>query len=133
MEFKSSTQSGGLDSGFACPDNLALIKGNLWLATDMAEYDIRDGVYKGFGNNGLFYIPLQGPNAGHVYLVASAPNDAEFTGPTFSPDGSTLFLSVQHPGALTAIPKRPSLWPDGAGSPPFVRDRHSRPGTHHTN
>ena len=37
---------------------------------------------------------------------------AEFTGPWFSPDGKTLFLSVQHPGEQTTDLKNPtSLWP----------------------
>lgn len=115
MTFSSKTfLSGGPDSGFSCPDNLAFDKnGNLWMTTDMAEYDIRDGKFKGRGNNGLFYIPMSGENAGHAFQVASAPVDAELTGPTFSPDYKTLFLSVQHPGADTKDPQHPtSLWPE---------------------
>ncbi|MNT57297.1 hypothetical protein D3C72_1946580 [compost metagenome] len=48
-----------------------------------------------------------------------APNEAEFTGPCFSDDGKTLFLSVQHPGANTMdINKPTSNWPDGGKSIP---------------
>ena len=44
--------------------------------------------------------------------VASAPIDAELTGPWFSPDGTTLFLSIQHPGDQTKDLNNPtSLWP----------------------
>lgn len=118
MEFTSEIfLAGGLKNNFACPDNLAFDrKGNLWMTTDMAEYHIREGRYEGLGNNGLFYIPMHGPQAGRAIQVASAPRDAEFTGPTFSPDYKTLFLSVQHPGAETVDPQRPtSTWPDRKG------------------
>ena len=44
--------------------------------------------------------------------VASAPKDAELTGPWFSPDGKSLFLSVQHPGERTTDLNNPtSKWP----------------------
>ena len=65
-------------------------------------------------NNGLFYIPMKGENAGQIFQVASAPVDAEFTGPTFSPDGETLFLCVQHPGDSTKkLGEFTSNWPSG--------------------
>ncbi len=120
LEFESKIfLAGGPHNNFACPDNLAFDRnGNLWMTTDMAEYHIREGRYKGLGNNGLFFIPMKGPHAGRAYQVASAPVDAEFTGPTFSPDGKTLFLSVQHPGAETMDPAHPtSTWPDRSGLP----------------
>lgn len=120
LEFSSEIfLAGGLENNFACPDNLAFDhKGNLWMTTDMAEYHIREGRYSGLGNNGLFYVPMSGPHAGRAYQVASAPTDAEFTGPTFSPDHKTLFLSVQHPGAETMDPQHPtSTWPDRNGLP----------------
>lgn len=120
MEFTSEMfLAGGLQNNFACPDNLAFDRnGNLWMTTDMAEYHIREGRYEGLGNNGLFFIPMHGPHAGRALQVASAPVDAEFTGPTFSRDYKTLFLSVQHPGAETMDPQKPtSTWPDRKGLP----------------
>lgn len=120
--FKPSTWvSGGLDSGMACPDNLCFDrKGNLWVTVDMSEFDIGNPDYKDFGHNGLFYIPMSGTNAGVPVQVASAPKDAELTGPWFSPDYNTLFLSVQHPGSSTRkdITKPTSTWPDGPGHLP---------------
>jgi secreted PhoX family phosphatase len=52
--------------------------------------------------------------------VASAPVDAELTGPWFSPDHRSLFLSVQHPGASGRdnFKKPTSTWPDGTGQHP---------------
>lgn len=121
LQFESSTFiSGGPQSGFACPDNLAFDKkGNLWMTVDMPETAIAHGGYEAFGNNGLFYIPMTGVNAGQAFQVASAPRDAELTGPLFSPDYKTLFLSVQHPGSETKDPRKPtSQWPDGPGHLP---------------
>lgn len=100
-------------ASFACPDNLAFDqKGNIWMTSDMASEKIGANHLKKFGNNALYYIPLYGDDAGKVLQVASAPKGAEFTGPCFSPDGKTLFLSVQHPGEGTQDIKNPmSRWP----------------------
>ena len=112
--------SGGPETGFACPDNLAFDRvGNLWMCNEIGGNFLNQGEYKIYGNNSLFYIPLSGPNAGQAFRVASAPMDAELTGPCFSPDGRTLFLSVQHPGAGSkALDKLTSHWPDGGDSVP---------------
>jgi len=122
LSFKSSTWvSGGIESGMACPDNLCFDRsGNLWVTSDISEKMIGNDNYKTFGNNGLFFIPMKGSTAGQPMQVASAPKDAELTGPWFSPDYKTLFLSVQHPGALTRrnIAKPTSHWPDGPGQMP---------------
>ena len=41
---------------------------------------------------------------GESFLIArNAASDAEFTGPTFSPDGRTLFVNIQQPGTMFAI------------------------------
>ncbi|MEZ4741528.1 MAG: DUF839 domain-containing protein [Bdellovibrionota bacterium] len=112
-EFEYSTYiAGGKNGVLACPDNLAFDpKGNLWIATDISGSSIGKGNYSSFGNNSLFYIPLSGKNAGKPIRVASAPNEAEFTGPTFTPDGKTLFISVQHPGERTKSLENPtSKW-----------------------
>lgn len=49
-----------------------------------------------FGNNWLFFIPTNGPNAGEVIPFAYGPPRCEMTGPTFV--GDTLIIAVQHPG-----------------------------------
>lgn len=104
--------AGGPKSGFACPDNICFdSRGNLWMTSDIADKKIGNGVYASFANNGLFVFPTSGPNSGRALQVASAPNRAEFTGPRFSPDGQTLFLSVQHPGVGTTSLASPlSRW-----------------------
>lgn len=113
--------SGGGESMFACPDNLAFDKaGNLWITTDISGWSMNKGDYKDFKNNGLFVVLRNGPQAGIPIQIASAPRDAEFTGPLFSPDHKTLFLSVQHPGELTQDLRNPtSNWPRGGSSLPL--------------
>jgi len=116
LNFTSETfLSGGEAGGFACPDNMAFDpRGNLWFTTDMSGWDMHKGSLLNFGNNGLFVVMRQGPTAGIPIQMASAPMDAEFTGPLFSPDGKTLFLSVQHPGETsTDLTKLTSTWPNG--------------------
>ncbi len=123
LTFKASTyKAGGEENGFSCPDNLAFDQsGNLWFTSDMSGYAMNraDKPYFPFKNNSLFVIPRYGNDAGKVVRVASTPRDAELTGPWFSPDGKTLFLSVQHPGEQTKDKNNPtSLWPfDGDNIP----------------
>lgn len=115
LTFESETWiAGGSESGLSSPDNLAFDKsGNLWITTDRSGREIGTGEYSNFGNNGLHFVPMHGPSAGKIFQVASCPNDAEFTGPCFSPDGESLFLCVQHPGELTKDLNNPtSKWPE---------------------
>lgn len=121
LTFEASTYlAGGEETGFACPDNMAFDQaGNLWFTSDISGSSMNQGVYTPFGNNGLFVVPSWGTNKGKVLQVASAPVDAELTGPFFAPDGKTLFLSVQHPGERSpSLEKLTSHWPNGAGTMP---------------
>ncbi len=121
LTFESSLfLAGGKTTGFSCPDNMVLDKnGNLWLTTDISGSKIGTEDYAYHGNNALFFIPLHGTWAGQAFRVASAPNDAEFTGPCFAIDGKTLFLSVQHPGELsTSKTQLTSHWPNGGDQLP---------------
>ncbi len=128
LTFKAETYlAGGEENGFSCPDNLAFdLSGNLWVTSDISGSAMNkaDGPYLPFKNNSLFVVPRYGKDAGKVIRVASAPRDAELTGPWFSPDGQTLFLSVQHPGEQTKSLDSPtSKWPfdaDGLPKPAVV-------------
>ncbi|MGB0522445.1 MAG: PhoX family protein [Flammeovirgaceae bacterium] len=112
--------AGGKETGFSCPDNMAFdLAGNLWFTSDISGSSIGKSHYKSFKNNGLFFVPRSGDQAGEVIQMASAPKDAEFTGPFFAPDGKTLFLSVQHPGETSkSLDRLTSNWPDGGDSMP---------------
>lgn len=123
LSFQSRTFIfGGEAAGMSCPDNMAFDnQGNLWVTTDISGSSIGKSPYTKFGNNGLFIIPATGKNAGRPIQLASAPIDAEFTGPCFTKDFSTLFLSVQHPGEMTRDLKSPtSTWPTGKIPKPTV-------------
>jgi secreted PhoX family phosphatase len=110
--------TGGPQSGFAAPDNMAFDSaGNLWVVTDISSTSMNSGIYKSFGNNGVFFIPTSGSNKGEAVQFASAPVGAEMTGPWFTPDEKTLFISVQHPGEnLKSYDAPTSHWPKGGSS-----------------
>lgn len=119
LSFKTEVfLAGGEESGFSCPDNMAFDKrGNLWFTVDIAGDAMSKPFYQNFGNNGIFVVMREGAQKGIPVQVASAPMDAEFTGPLFSPDYKTLFVCVQHPGELSKDKNRPtSHWPEG-GTP----------------
>ena len=121
LEFDFETlKTGGVATGFSCPDNLLFDKaGNLWFTSDISGSKMNKSLeYLPFKNNGLFVLIRNGVQAGEIIQVASAPVDAEFTGPCFSPDGKTLFLSVQHPGERSpSISNLTSTWPNKQGIP----------------
>ena len=92
--------------------------GNLWFTSDITGSKLNTPTYEKFGNNGLFVLLRNGDQAGQIIQIASAPVEAEFTGPCFSPDWKTLFLSVQHPGEKsTSLNNLTSTWPKKKGGP----------------
>ncbi len=112
--------AGGESSSLSCPDNLMFDKHhNLWVTCDISTNKLNSGKYAIFGNNGLFMVPTSGDDAGKAFQFASGPNQAELTGPCFTPDGKTLFLSVQHPGQHSTDAANPtSRWPLGKDNIP---------------
>ena len=95
---------GGL--GFSNPDNLEFdANGNLWMVCDMStgSHNDPDKPLGVFGNNAAWFLPTSGPNMGDAYPFAIGPMDTELTGPWFTKDQQTLFLSVQHPGEARGI------------------------------
>ena len=111
---------------FAAPDNLAFDPdGHLWIVTDISTTRLNaDARYTTFQNNGMFFVPTSGPDAGVAAQFASAPCEAELAGPSWPPDRETLFLSVQHPGEVHGMrtagmaAPRGSNWPAGRVSDP---------------
>lgn len=106
--------TGGVASGFSCPDNLTFdSKGNLWVLCDVSNTKLNKDRYIPFKNNSLFMIPTAGENKGKAFRFASGPIDCEMCGGTFTPDESTMFVSVQHPGENSLTQENPtSRWPD---------------------
>jgi hypothetical protein len=74
---------------FACPDTLRFApNGLLWIGTDGARAC-------GLGNDALL---VADPATGVVRRFFTGPRGCEITGLTFTPDGCTAFVNVQHPG-----------------------------------
>ncbi len=95
-------------SAISGPDNLTFdLHGNLWIATDGQRQ------YLGGINEGLYAVPTEGPERGHVQRFFSGVPGAEITGPEFNPTGDTLFVAVQHPGEDGTWSAPLSHWPDG--------------------
>jgi secreted PhoX family phosphatase len=112
--------TGGPQSGFSSPDNLVFDgAGNLWMVTDISSSRVNKGIYKFQGNNGLFYFRTTGADAGIAYQFASGPVECELTGLQWTPDGGTLFVSVQHPGEESkSVAELTSRWPNGGSDVP---------------
>jgi len=93
-----------------CPDNLGIDpSGRLWIVSDSDTH--------GYPNNGCFVVPTEGPERGRLRQLASGPAGCEVCGCEFTPDGRTLFLSIQHPGEGGSLENPRSHWPDGNGLP----------------
>ncbi len=110
--------TGGPQTGFASPDNLVFDNDkNLWIITDISSSKLNGGIYSSFKNNGAFMVPTGldgGATGSDIFQFASAPVEAELTGPAFTPNGKTLFIAIQHPGEESESPDKPSsTWPGG--------------------
>lgn len=98
-------------SALSCPDNLVFDeRGHLWIATDGQPGTL------GF-NDGLYAVPVEGPERGRTRRFLSAVAGAEVTGPSFTPGGTTLFVAIQHPGEGGSLAEPISSWPDGKQPP----------------
>ncbi len=105
---------------FAAPDNLSFDKAaNMWVVTDISSANLNGGNanYTAFKNNGLFFIPTAGQHAGTAFQFASGPCECELTGPAWTPDESTLFLAIQHPGETNGTRLSNTVAPKGSNWP----------------
>ncbi len=71
------------------PDNLCVTPRGMVLITE-------DGHYSN-------YVRVLTPSGKIFNFAENTANRSELAGPTFSPDGQTLFLNIQRPGATYAI------------------------------
>ncbi len=93
-------------SPISCPDNVAFdSEGNLWISTDGAANSI------GYCD-GLFKVPLAGPERGRVQQFLSVPRDAETCGPVIHDEDGMVYVAVQHPGEDGEWGAQTSLFPD---------------------
>ncbi|RZQ65442.1 PhoX family phosphatase [Amycolatopsis suaedae] len=110
---EADTYFGGFDknlvSPISCPDNVAFDPhGNLWISTDGNALGSHDG---------LFSVPVTGPERGYVKQFLSVPVGAETCGPVVT--DNVVLVAVQHPGENADSSANPtSHWPDGGNSQP---------------
>lgn len=95
------------DGWLSCPDNVAFDnKGRVWIATDGAP---KSGIA-----DGLWVADAEGPARAQTRHFFAAPLGAEVCGPCFTPDDSTLFVAIQHPGDTkgSSFASPSTRWPD---------------------
>ncbi len=99
----------------SCPDNCAFdSKGRIWISTDGAAEaaGVADGIYA---------ADTAGRGRALTRLFYQGPTGAEICGPRFTPDDTTLFLAIQHPGEDpgSSFDRPTTRWPDFQdGMPP---------------
>ena len=103
-------------SPISCPDNVTFdSRGNLWISTDGQPGTLNH-------NDGLFMMPVDGPEKGKLRQFLSVPTGAETCGPLISKDERTVFVAVQHPGEVDgASADKP------ASTFPYTRFKGPRP------
>ncbi len=96
------------------PDNIAFdSRGRMWIATDGANDN-------GFAD-GVWASDVEGPGRALTRHFLHVPRGAEMCGPCFTPDDTTLFVAVQHPGQEpgSTFDAPSTRWPDfDPGLPP---------------
>ncbi len=102
---------------FACPDGIAFGPGGvLWIQTDAHATQMYKGEFERVGSNQMLACD---PRTGEARRFLTGPVNCEVTGATWTPDGRTMFVNIQHPGETPsdrsdpADPSRYSSWPDG--------------------
>ena len=101
---------------YGCPDGIAFDqRGGLWILTDAHATQMYKGEFERIGNNQMLACD---PATGETRRFLTGPTNCEITGCTFTPDGTTVFINVQHPGETPtdrsdpAEPTKYSNWPD---------------------
>jgi secreted PhoX family phosphatase len=102
---------------FGCPDGLAFdSRGVLWIQTDAHATQMYKGEFERIGNNQMLACDVA---TGEVRRFLTGPVNCEITGATWTPDSTTMFVNIQHPGETPsdrsdpAEPTKFSKWPGG--------------------
>ncbi len=102
---------------FACPDGLMLdARGVLWIQTDMHASQMYQGELARIGNNQMLACDR---STGEIRRFLTGPVNCEITGATQTPDCTTMFINIQHPGETPSdrsdpkVPAKFSSWPYG--------------------
>lgn len=106
---------------FGCPDGLLFdARGILWIQTDVHATQMYKGEFRNLGNNQMLACDLR---TGEIRRFLTGPTNCEVTGVTLTPDLTTMFVNIQHPGETPSdrsdpeAPTRYSSWPGGSARP----------------
>jgi uncharacterized protein len=112
---------------FGCPDGLMLdARGVMWVETDAHASQLNRGEFARIGNNQMLALDR---GTGEVRRFLTGPVNCEITGATLTPDGTTMFINIQHPGETPSDrsdptePNKFSRWPGSAGGANSGRPR----------
>ena len=101
---------------YACPDGITFDKqGVLWIQTDAHATQMYKGELSRIGNNQMLACD---PATGETRRFLTGPTNCEVTGIALTPDNTTMFVSIQHPGETPsdrsdpANPRQYSNWPN---------------------
>lgn len=109
----------GDEALFSCPDGIWCDPDSrLWIQTDISDSVQNTGPFAVFGNNVMLAAD---PRTGEIRRFLTGPIGQEITGVMTTPDQTTMFVNVQHPGANTspqdfAAGRFSSRWPDGGAA-----------------
>jgi uncharacterized protein len=102
---------------FGSPDGIAFDpRGVLWVQTDASTTQMQSPGFKNIGNNQMLACDVA---TGEFKRFLTGPRNCEITGATWTPDGTTMFVNIQHPGETPGDRSDPedtlkySRWPDG--------------------
>lgn len=93
-------------------------RGIVWIQTDISTSALNTGDYANIGNNMMLAAD---PATGDIRRFLTGPRGCEVTGVVTTPDGRSMFVSIQHPGEPGSGDNSPhnpaaiSSWPDGPG------------------
>jgi hypothetical protein len=101
---------------FGSPDGLWFDQnGLLWIQTDISSTSVGEGDYANLGNNQMLAADVE---TGEIRRFLTGVPGSEVTGVVMSPDGTAMWVNIQHPGEGPANldPENPlefSTFPDG--------------------
>jgi uncharacterized protein len=101
---------------FGCADGIMFDPmGVLWVQTDAHASQMYKGEFANIGNNQMLAFDASN---GQFKRFFTGPTNSEVTGATWTPDGKTVFINIQHPGETPgdrsdpSAPNKISNWPD---------------------
>ena len=112
---------------FGSPDGLWIDPdGRMWIQTDISTSVVGKNEYANIGNNQMLCADLE---TREIRRFLTGVPGCEVTGVITTPDGSSMFVNIQHPGEPAsekndpANPEKISSWPFSQGYGPKGRPR----------